>query len=234
MHHKILLYIVFYATTGSCALAHDVWVIPDEGDQVQLVFGHPGELETYDPGQVTATVAIDRRGQRQTLATEVRDGRLRITPGADTVLIGVNYDHGIWTEDADEHLVNKPKGEVPGYLSSVHEKMHSKSLLGWSAAAGRPTGSLLEIVPLANPFTLNPGDELPVQVLYDGAPLAGAELEMLGVFDLFFTNREGKVSLPITDEAFQYVLVYHKLKLGADADADEAKLSANLTFTRAQ
>jgi nickel transport protein len=164
----------------------------------------------------------------------VLDGRLRVTPGADTVLIGVHFDHGIWTEDADENLVNKPRGEVPGNLSSVHEKMHSKSLLGWSAAAGRPTGSPLEIVPLVNPFTLNPGDELPVQVLYDGAPVASAEVEILGVFDLFFTNRVGKVSLPIPNQEFQYVLVYHKVKLGADADADEAKLSANLTFTRAR
>ncbi len=232
MPHKILLYIIFYVLTASAALAHDVWVIPDDGNRVQLVFGHPGELEAYDPGQVVSTIAIDRRGQRQELATEVRDGRLRITPGADTVVIGVHYDHGIWTEDADENLVNKPKGEVPGYVSSVHEKMHSKSLLGWSAAAGRPIGSLLEIVPLANPFTLNPGDELPVQVLYDGAPLAGAELEILGVFDLFFTDREGKVSLPLPDEGFQYVLGYHRVKLGDGAGADELKLSANLTFTR--
>ncbi len=177
---------------------------------------------------------MDKQGKQHNPKSHVHDGHLMIATTGDTALIAINFDHGIWTEDADENLLNKPRGDVPGYLSSVHEKMHSKSLVGWSAAAGRPAGSLLEIVPLANPFTLNPGDELPVQVLYDGAPLAGAELEMLGVFDLFFTNREGKVSLPIPDEDFQYILVYHKAKLGADADADEVKLSANLTYTRAQ
>lgn len=226
-----LIFLAYLTVTAAYALAHDVWVIPDGSKQVQLVFGHPGDLESYDPGRVVSTIAIDRRGQRLEPATTIRDGCLRITPTADTILISVHYDHGVWTEDAEDNLVNQPRQAVPGHLSSVHEQMYSKSLLGWSAAAGRPVGTIFEIVPLANPFALKPGDELPVQVLYDGAPLAGAELEMLGVFDLFFTNREGKVSLPVPDEDFQYLLVYHRVKLGDDADADEIKMSANLTFT---
>ena len=42
------------------------------------------------------------------------------------------------------------------------------------AAATRPVGQELEIVPLANPNTVAAGKLLPLQVLYQGKPLAGA------------------------------------------------------------
>lgn len=231
MIYKRLLLLAFLSAFLLPAGAHDVWLVPGEGNTQQLVFGHPGELEPYDPGNVVSRAALNAQGNRQDLDSRVYDGRLVITPKSDTVAITVDYDHGIWTEDADENLVNKSKRDVPGYLSSTHQKMYGKTLLGWSAAAARPVGSHFEIVPLANPFELKSGDELPVQILYNSAPLAGAELEMLGVMDLFITNREGKTSLPISDQGFQYILAYHRVKLDNHPDADELKLSANLTFT---
>lgn len=232
MSLKPLLTLALLILLATPAWSHDVWLAPaDDGRTMTLVFGHPGDLIDYDPGKVTATTAIGRNGAQQDVSPHTHDGRLMVAPKTDTALIAVAYDHGIWTEDADENLLNQPKHAVPGYLSSVHEKMNSKALLAWSDAAGQPVGSALEIVPLANPFALKPGDKLPVQVLYQSRPLAGAEIELLGVRDLFFTNREGKVSLPIPDEAFQYILVYHRIKLVDDPDKDELKLSANLTFS---
>ena len=51
----------------------------------------------------------------------------------------------------------------------------SKALINASAdddTWSRPIGDRLEIKPKANPATLKIGDELPVQVLFDGKPLA--------------------------------------------------------------
>ncbi|MES2943687.1 MAG: DUF4198 domain-containing protein [Pseudomonadota bacterium] len=36
------------------------------------------------------------------------------------------------------------------------------------------TGQRLEVLPLSNPLTMAPGDALPVQILFEGQPLAGA------------------------------------------------------------
>lgn len=231
MPYKRLLLLIILSIPQWSASAHDVWLVPAERDAMKLVFGHPGDLEAYDPAHVIETTTIGNQGARTQAVSRVVDRHLVITRKADTVLIIVDYDHGIWTEDAREVAVNKPKHDVPGYTSSVHEKMFAKALLGWGEAASKPTGSRLEILPLANPFAMKAGEELPVQLMFEGAPLAGAELEMLGVSDLFITNREGKVSLPIPDQGFQYILAYHRIKLKDHADTDAEKLSANLTFT---
>ncbi len=231
MFYKWLFLILINSALLLPVSAHDVWLIPGEGNTLMLVFGHPGELESYDPAKLVSAAAIDQQGVRHDLAYRVKDSQVVVNPKADTLLVSVNYDHGIWTEDSNEIAVNKPKYEVPGYRSSVHQKMFAKALLGWSPAANKPTGARLEIIPLENPFRIKPGDELSVQVMYEGAPLAGAELEMLGVFDLFLTNREGRISLPVPDQGFHYILAYHRIGLKDHPDTDTEKLSANLTFT---
>ena len=42
----------------------------------------------------------------------------------------------------------------------------------------RPLGLTLEIVPQKNPYALLPGELLPVQILYNGKPLAGATVKL--------------------------------------------------------
>lgn len=227
-----LILIVLASVFMASAHAHDVWLVPHDGKDLQLVFGHPGNLEPYDPGKVVAMKAIAHDGKSQDPASRVDDNHLIVTPASDTVLIAIDYDHGIWTATADGEMVNKPRGEVAGARSSAREQMYSKALLDWSETAGKPVGTRFEIVPLVDPFALNPGDDLPVQLLYDSRPLAGAEIEMLGVFDLFFTDSDGKANLPLPDEDFQYILAMHRIPLGDNPDTDELKLQANLTFSR--
>ncbi len=42
----------------------------------------------------------------------------------------------------------------------------------------RPVGLSLEIVPEVNPYAMNPGASLPVRILYEGKPLAGATVKL--------------------------------------------------------
>lgn len=228
---KRLLFTAFAVTFSSLAMSHDVWLIPDGGQNHRLVFGHPGDLAPYDPGRVTSVSTIDAKGNKHKLESRIDDNQLVARAPAGTSMIVVTFDNGIWTEGPDEQSVNKPKHAVPGYLSSAHTKNFSKALLGWSEAARKPVGQDFEIVPLDDPFKLKPGEELTVQIFLGGKPLAGAEVEVLGAMDLFFADEQGKVSLPVSDESFQYVLAYHREKLKDNPDTDELALSANLTFS---
>jgi uncharacterized GH25 family protein len=196
-----------------------------------LVYGHPDELEPYDPASVVSVSVLGKSGTAQPLPGRMQDGRLTISPAADSTVIAVTFDNGIWTEGPDGQEVNKPKGAVPGYVSSTHPRRIAKTLLAWSEAASRPVGEELEIVPLANPFTMKPGDRLPVRVLYRSKPLAGAEVEIQGVPDLFISDAQGKATVPLGRRGFQYLLATHREPLPGNPDTDELSLSANLTFS---
>lgn len=209
--------------------AHDVWLEPqDKG--YKLVYGHPGELEDYDPAKAKAVKAIDQKGKAAALTTHVHDSVITMQPPAGTSLITIDYDNGFWAEDASGHHLNKSKKDVPGYKSSIHSKKFNKTVLSWSDAAGKPVGVDFEILPLSNPTKLKPGDSLPIQLIYQGKPLAGAEVEIFGSEDLFKTDAEGKVTLPITNAGFQYIQASHKKDQPGNPDADTLSLSTNLTF----
>lgn len=228
---KKLLFVAFALTFSTLAASHDVWLVPDDGQSYRLVFGHPGDLESYDPAGVTSVSAIDAKGNKSKPKTGIKDDQLVTQVPAGTSVVAVTFDGGIWTEAPDERSLKQPKHAVPGYLSSTHTRNFSKTLIAWSEAARKPVGMEFEIVPLNDPFKLKPGDELTVQLLHGGKPLVNAEVEILGAMDLFFTDDQGKVSLPISDESFQYVLAYHRQKLKDNPDTDELELSANLTFS---
>lgn len=227
---KRLLFTAFAVTFSSLAASHDVWLEPGTGAEHRLVFGHPGDLEPYEPARVTSVSVVDVNGGKSRPETRVDDGHLVVKTPAGASVIAVVFDNGIWTEGPDEQLVNEPKHAVPGYNKSSHTKNFSKALLAWGDAARKPIGMDLEVVPLDDPFGLKPGQELIVQVFHGGKPLAGAEVEMLGAMDLFFTDEQGKVRLPVSDESFQYVLVMHRVPLKDNPDTDELELQANLTF----
>jgi len=65
-----------------------------------------------------------------------------------------------------------------------------------------PIGMTLEIIPLVLPACLEPGANLPVEVRYRGAPLAGATLHLVGLGQgggdagHWVTGEDGRVSLP--------------------------------------
>lgn len=231
MLKKNLLFIPFLVAFAGLAWGHDVWLTGAGGHSYRLVFGHPGDLEPYDPTRVIAVAAVDQKGATRKLNGHIHDGHLMVEAPHGTSVIAVTFDNGIWTEGPDEQELNKPKREVPGYLSSSHLKNFSKMILAWSEAARKPMGADFEIVPLVDPLSLKPGQELTVQLLYKGKPLAGAEIEILGAMDLFFTDDEGKADLPISNDGFQYILAQHREKLKDNPDTDELSWSANLTFS---
>lgn len=78
--------------------------------------------------------------------------------------------------------------EAEGRTRSSGREIYSRRakslvLVGSPSAADdakvtRPLGMTLEIVPDRNPYTLKAGERLPVRVLYEGRPLAGAKVKL--------------------------------------------------------
>lgn len=106
------------------------------------------------------------------------------------------------------------------------------------AGFDRPAGHPLEIIPLRNPATLKPGEELPVRILFRGAPLKGAQVNVRWVDA---AGRMGSTAAGPTDARGQAVVrveaagrwKLHTLRLVRRLNRGEADwdtYSASLTF----
>lgn len=95
----------------------------------------------------------------------------------------------------------------------------------------RPLGLKIEIVPLADPATATPGTRLPVQVLYEGKPLADAQLLIASPATRIAgrTNAQGKLDVPITAPGPTRLHVVHMLAVQQPTH-DWESYWASLTF----
>ncbi|AHG21430.2 hypothetical protein Z042_18825 [Chania multitudinisentens RB-25] len=145
------------------------------------------------------------------------------------------------------------KVEMPDALYCEQASMFGKSILNVDGATdtaviSQPQGLKLEIIPLANPATIKPGQPLPIQVWYDGKPLkkAAVTATFAGFGDrheqhghahshakafLNHTDSKGKVNVYPLKAGYWVVETEHKLPYADTAKCDESVLASTLTFT---
>ncbi|MFL6237050.1 MAG: DUF4198 domain-containing protein [Thermoanaerobaculia bacterium] len=105
---------------------------------------------------------------------------------------------------------------------------------GAGAGFDRVFGQRLELVAEKNPYALAGGGELPVRLLYEGKPLAGA-LVMALQRDrpekvTARTDAKGRVTLKLDRPGFWLVKAVHMIPAPPDAGADWESFWASLTF----
>jgi uncharacterized GH25 family protein len=115
----------------------------------------------------------------------------------------------------------------------------AKSLIAVGGDAGsgfdRVLGMQLEIVPEKNPSSLAPGQELPVRLLYGGAPLQGAKIAALSKDRparqvAARTDARGRARLPLDHAGIWLVKAVHMVAAPAGSGADWQSYWASLTF----
>lgn len=99
-----------------------------------------------------------------------------------------------------------------------------------------PVGLPLEIVPLKDPYGLGAGERLPVQVLYEGRPLAGALVMLTNLeFDGHpveqnLTDKSGQTSFIVPHLGSWLVNVLWTKPIQGNPDADFDTTFSSLTF----
>jgi hypothetical protein len=99
----------------------------------------------------------------------------------------------------------------------------------------RPVGMTLELIPEKNPYEMKAGDELPVRLLYQGKPLAGALVIALGLHETdgklaARSGKDGRVRLRLPEGGFWLVKAVHMIPAPPDTGVDWESLWASLTF----
>jgi uncharacterized GH25 family protein len=174
------------AGAGS-AHAHDLWLTAEgsaSSRRVVVNYGHPRDRPPTAADKLLDLVAITA-DQRVSLLDGLAPGSSRGAPvvrsksfaDAGRTLLAARYDNGYWVKIGENLYRNGSKRMVPNALDSLWSAKFAKAVTGVGAPWSTVLGHELEVVPLADPAALRPGETLRVRVLFRGQPLADAEVE---------------------------------------------------------
>jgi uncharacterized GH25 family protein len=101
----------------------------------------------------------------------------------------------------------------------------------------RALGFRLELVAEKNPYALRAGDELPVRLLYEGRPLAGALVTAFNKYKPLKklsarTDSQGRVHLSVDAPGPWLIKAVHMMPAAPRSDAEWESIWASLTFER--
>jgi uncharacterized GH25 family protein len=191
-------------------------------------------------------VAITSAGKQSLLAglTPTQSNGIYVEeskPFADDghVLFASRYDNGYRIKTAEGIYRNAARRLAPDAVESVWSSKFAKAITGSDAPCQTALGHDLEIVPLSDPDAVKVGQSLRLRVLFQGKPLAGAEVErgdgttVVAEKDIprFTTDAEGVASVPILRADPHLLVIDHTVKPSATADQANADLyNATLWF----
>jgi uncharacterized GH25 family protein len=233
---------------ANAATAHEILLVPSTADgkltvaiESTHVFVKAEELE--DAATMEATLVTPAGRAAMPIAPI---GALTLAATADapaTAGYAVVHRLGLVYSNTPDGFKPGTRAENPDAIFTNRYEKFSKALVGASDAsfATTPLGHVLELVPLTNPADLKAGDELQVQVLYNGQPIAAEVTATFAGFSetpMTFAyatetgdeyGQPGIASIKVWEPGYWYVRVAHDADDPAN-DVDTHVLRAILSF----
>lgn len=229
----------------SSVYGHDLYLMPQKfrpvaGEKI-LLSAHTGDSfpnseQPVDPARLQSRPAAEWRILGKATHTTVE-----VTAGGQYFAVETKPKYlEMEAEKFRAYLKEEGLDAVLGKVASMTGKsreMYSKFAKTYVVAGERngeyakALGLKIEIVPLADPAMVKAGDVLPVQVLLDGKPLAGAQMEIAASRGRIAgrTDREGKLMVKI-EEGGKTRLHTVAMEAGDGKTHDWASYWASLTF----
>jgi uncharacterized GH25 family protein len=255
------LIVVAVAICGARLHAHDMWIepatfSPDTGQivAVRLRVGQDflGDPLPRDPRLINEFVVQDAAGRQPLVGRDGSDpaGFFRIaTPGLQ--IIGYRSNPSALEQTGDKfnrYLKEEGLETIAALRAQRHQtdakareffSRCAKSLVASGSPAktqgDRPLGFTLELVAERNPYALNAGQELPVRLIYQNRPLAGALVVAMnrlrpGEKLTARTDEAGRARFTLQQEGMWLIKAVHMVEAPAGADADWVSYWASMTF----
>lgn len=227
---------------------------------VTLLVGHGAARQRWSVGAdrvasfsvVGPDGVTDRRGDL-TINVDDRDATLRFAkPGtyaivlatkpASSVLPAIRFNDYLTVEGIAPALAARKAAGTTGTPGRELYSRRAKALVKVGAATGpqpqvtRPVGLTLEIVPEVDPYAIAPDAPLPVRILFEGKPLAGALVKLNNLdFDArpvttHLTDAAGRATFAIPFRGLWQMNVIWTKPLVGNPAADFATTFSSLTF----
>ncbi len=255
--------LVLTISLGSSLFAHDLWLVPQSFTltkagllrvEVRTGMEFPLSTNAIKPDRPEEFKLLWNGGEKTIGGLREEDdalvGEVEAPGGAAAIAALVLHPRFIELEakDFNEYLEHEGLGSIlelrtqrgdagqPGRESSQN---CAKALLvgekDGSDLFTKPLGHALEIVPLKNPLRLKKGAPLPLQVLYQGEPLADAQVSIYqaNVKEPLSTRRtdvKGTVQLALKGKGPWAIRLVHMIPV-EEEDVDWKSSFATLTFS---
>ncbi len=170
----MLVSLLFTVCSAAGVLAHDTWIIEENGAVVVAV-GHHGDTEAYEPERVKDIVGYTDRLWPVSLEIEPQEGESRALVDEPFVAYTAFLDNEYWIQSSQGWKNQREKSGL-NVLVEGRSYKYAKHISGWVDDLSGPLGQRFEIVALEDPTALEEGDKLPVQIYYEGVPLEKARL----------------------------------------------------------
>jgi len=243
--------------------AHDMWIEPTAfrpavgqivGARLRVGQNLLGDPLPRDPALIREFVFDDGSGRRALVGREGSDpaGYLRMA-GAGMSIVGYFSNPSrveLTAEKFNQYLQEEGLDAIAAVrvarkqtASGAREMFTrcAKSLIVSGAAgdgqADRALGFTLELVAERNPYTLRDGEELPVRLMYEGRPLAGALVVAMNRMNpaervSVRTGSDGRARLKLRSTGMWMIKAVHMLAAPAGSNADWQSFWASLTFEK--
>jgi cobalt/nickel transport system permease protein len=213
---------------GSPVSAHD-FLIEQKGQEILLLYGHGAQAMEFESAKVAKLKAVDAQGRELSVQKEQRDKSLALKVGGQPAAVMAEIDNGYWSKTI-YGWKELPKRKASRVVEAIRSLYFTSMLLSWNPAIQDASGGArLEILPMADPFAMKPGDQLSVKVLGSGKPLPGIEVVGFDHAKRGITNKDGVIQVPVI-AGLNLVTVEYKEKIKDDPDADALSMTATLTF----
>jgi uncharacterized GH25 family protein len=255
------LLIVLSVLSAVPLAAHDMWIeptsfVPDAGAVIglRLRVGQDflGDPLARDPALIDQFISVDSTGRKPVYGHDGGDpaGLMRVTePGV--VIIGYqSHPKPIVLPAATFNQYIKEEGldsvaELRARRSQTNSEAReifarcAKSLVRYGTPGegqgDRTLGFTLELVAQKNPYALHAGEDFPVNLTYEGRPLANALVVAMNRANPMAkitsrTDAKGHVTFRLPQDGTWLIKAVHMIPAPAGAYADWESFWASLTF----
>ncbi|MFP3869186.1 MAG: DUF4198 domain-containing protein [Desulfobacteraceae bacterium] len=231
---KLLIGFICILLLSSTAQAHYLWAVQENG-VIRIARGlPPAQFDSYPPPAVKEIKALDVNGNSLSVQRVEEQDQVRVRVASPPALVTVfcEWGHRVITPEGKKFLTKQAAQKQGLQVQEAFSSSHfSKTIFTWSEAGAKPTGLDFEIVPQKNPLALKPGEDLPLQVRWQGSPLPGCRVRATKVTDLLETDKQGMVHLRFSERGLTMVHASHRVTPADTAEIDYQIFTTFLSFT---
>ena len=163
---------------ASVAHAHSIW-FAQRSNQMAIIYGvGSDDLDMVKRlPKIKTVTAYDEDGKEVPTQAAANGPLVTVNIDSQPAIIAATMDNGVWSKTPDGKWHNKGKDEVPNFIVSEHTWKYAVHLRRLDVVPPVIAHHKLQIVPVAKRLPEAMGTPVTVRVLYNGKPVAGANVQ---------------------------------------------------------